>query len=364
VTTAPILQLEGKVTADGWVVGPLVKRGAISSGGNFSVGYLARHPDGREGYFKALDFRKALAAPDSAAELQEMLSAYVFERDVLALCTGAKFDKVVVAVGSGAFDLPGAPLDKLYYLIFELADGDTSCQADVRFRRDSAWRLTCMHHIATAISQLHARGVYHQDLRPSNILVFDKTQTSKVADLGRSHCHGIAAPHDRNILPGVIRYAPLEQLYFYQLTDRAACRKAADLYLLGSMIYFMFTGAMITPVIMSNLRLEHRPYSDRNLAGWRGLYIDLVPYLEEAVRKSLELFKVEVARECDAKVGAELLSILQSLIDPRPEDRGHPSLRKIAYGDRYSLSRYISALDRIAKAHALALRVKHAAVAA
>ena len=360
----PILLLEGKTTADGWVIGPLVKRDATSSGGYFSVGYLATHPDGREGYFKALDFRKAQTAVDSATELRNMFNGYVFERDILALCTGSRFDRVVVAMGSGDFPLPGAPLDNLYYLIFELADGDTSCQADSRFRRNGAWRLQCMHHIATALSQLHARGVYHQDLRPSNILVFDKKEISKVADLGRSHCQGIAAPHDGNMRPGAVRYSPLEQLYSYQLPDLVACRKSADLYLLGSMIYFMFTGAMITPIIMAHLRDEHRPYSVRNPSGWRGLYTDLVPYLDEATRKALELFRIETERECDQKISSELMLILKSLIDARPEWRGHPTQRKNAHGDRYSLAKYISALDRIAKAHAFVLRARNATVVA
>jgi len=130
------------------------------------------------------------------------------------------------------------------------------------------------------------------------------------------------------------------------------------------MIYFMFTGAMITPIIMSNLRLEHRAYTNDNPLGWRGLYQDVTPYLDEAVRKSLELFKREVEQECDEKVSSELLLLLKSLVDPRPEGRGHPALRKIAHGDRYSLAQYISALDRIAKSHAFSLRAKNAAIAA
>jgi len=293
-----------------------------------------------------------------------MLNGYVFERDVLAYCKGSRFDKVVVAIGSGQFPLPGAPLDNLWYLIFELADGDTSCQSDLRYRRNGVWRLRCLHHIAIAISQLHARGVYHQDLRPSNILVFDKTDTSKVADLGRSHCQSIAAPHDGNILPGAVRYAPLEQLYSYQLADRIAYRRAADLYLLGSMIYFMFTGAMFTPVLLSHARAEHKPYSNGNPVGWRGLYLDVVPYLSEAGRQALELFKVETEKECGEAIAAELLVLIRSLVDPKPEDRGHPSLRRMAHGDRYSLAQYISALDRLSRAHALSVRSRNAAVAA
>src|SRR5690606_6598666 len=108
-------------------------------------------------------------------------------------------------------------------------------------------------------------------------------RTSKLADLGRAHCKTIEAPHDILAMPGARSYAPPEQLYGFSIGDRIRARAAADLYLVGSMAHFLFTGLMLTPQVVERLRAEHRPpVLAKDDGGWRGYFEDVLPYVRNA----------------------------------------------------------------------------------
>src|SRR5205823_2049082 len=66
-----------------------------------------------------------------------------------------------------------------------------------------------LHHIATGLYQLHSAEVAHQDLKPSNILVFEGS-TSKIADLGCASVKGVASPRDSAAFAGDRTYAPTD----------------------------------------------------------------------------------------------------------------------------------------------------------
>jgi serine/threonine protein kinase len=288
--------LKGMTTADGWLVGELIKKQSYQTGGAFSVGYLASHPDGREGFLKALDFSRALSAPDTVRALEIMTRSYNFERDVLALCRASNLNKIVVAIADGEISVPAAPFGKVFYLIFELADGDIRLQSVQNNYFNLPRSLRALHHVSTGLAQLHKQGIYHQDVKPSNVLLFSKQKVSKLADLGRSHCNTIGAPHDNFVIAGVRYYAPPEQLYNYFMPDRNMCRAAADLYLLGSLLYYFYTGAMLTPVIVDQLRPEHRPsVISKDDRGWQGSFSDVLPYIKDAYAVLLNDFKGIVA---------------------------------------------------------------------
>jgi eukaryotic-like serine/threonine-protein kinase len=78
-------------------------------------------------------------------------AAYNFERDLLERCKGEKLTRVVLALGHGAIDAPTEPLKKIFYLIFELADGnvrDRIAKADC----DAIWYMNVLRHTAAACS--------------------------------------------------------------------------------------------------------------------------------------------------------------------------------------------------------------------
>jgi serine/threonine protein kinase len=351
--TMPIQNLAGQATADGWILEELIQKQSYQTGSAFSVGYLVRHPDGRKGFLKALDFSRAHAAADKMLALENMTRTYNFEKNVLALCRGANLNKVVVAISDGSLSVPAAPFGEVFYLIFELADGDIRRHAVMSNLFDAMWSLHALHHIATGLQQLHGQGIFHQDLKPSNVLVFDEGKTSKLADLGRAHCNTIAAPHDVLLLAGQPFYAPPEHLYSYWMADHVKARAASDLFLLGSMLHFFFTGAMLTPTVLSFMRPEHKPpYLSAENAGWTGTYDDVLPYLRAGYADALFEFNDAVDRSFSdqfPKVAEGLKALLGYLTEPDPLLRGHVLNRRMEHGNHYSLERFVSAFDLFVK---------------
>ena len=96
-------------------------------------------------------------------------------------------DRVVRALDSGSITVdPSIPFTNVPYLIFEAADADIRLHLDTSSASTIAWRLRALHHIATGLKQLHGADIAHQDIKPSNILVFvleSLSTVSKVADL-------------------------------------------------------------------------------------------------------------------------------------------------------------------------------------
>lgn len=351
--TRPPDKLVGLKTKDGWTIESLVNKAVYQTGGAFSTGYIVRHDDGRLGFFKALDFGIAERAADKMRALESLTRSYNFERDVLKLCAGENLSKVVVAISDGSIEVKGAPFDEVYYLIFELADGDIRKHAVLNSQFSSVWILRALHQLSIGISQLHSVGIYHQDIKPSNILVFEKQSTSKLADLGRSHCETIEAPHDIFSIPGARSYAPPEQLYNFQMSERLQERASADLYMLGSMMYFLFGGGMLTPAIVAMLKPEHRPpIMSHDDGGWRGYFEDVLPYLQAAYGEATEEFSASVSASLTAighgDLAAELTSLFQYLTDPHPRRRGHPREHALMHSNNFDLRRFTSAFNRIA----------------
>ncbi len=239
----PRENLEGIKLDDGWTVGQrLIVRGA--SRGIFSAGYQVKNEQGRTAFLKAIDFYEAGFQPDPARALEPLIETFNFERDVLAMCKDKNLDRVVRYITDGKVMLNGHAVQ---YLILELADRDIRGQIDLLRRVDLAWQLRALHHIATVIKQLHGLRIAHQDLKPANVLVFG--DTVKVGDLGKASHPDYSPPHDDEDLPGDRSYSPPELLYDHRLPDWKRRRFGADLYLLGSMIVFMFTRASMTALI-------------------------------------------------------------------------------------------------------------------
>src|SRR5574341_2097711 len=209
VMSSPASQLEGLAVDGGWTIGPRLEKLPSQTGGNFSEGYVVSRNDGARAFLKALDYSRAMKAPDPARALQRLTEAYNFERDLLARCK--HMDRVVRALSDGSVSVNG---EVVQYLILELAAHDIRKYLDLAERFDTAWLLRALHHIATGLGQLHGAGIAHQDLKPSNVLVFGD-RISKVSDLGRASSKGIIAPHEEYQIAGDPQYAPPELHYGY-----------------------------------------------------------------------------------------------------------------------------------------------------
>jgi eukaryotic-like serine/threonine-protein kinase len=341
-----ILSLEGTILEGGWTVGKLVRAGPIGSGGNFSICYLARNTDGAEGFLKAFDFRRAFESADLLRTLQQLTTSYVFERDLLEICRVERMNKIVVAKSNGEIDATGVQMERIFYIIFELADGDARDQIQISTKKNFVWIYSALHHIATGLQSLHKNGIFHQDLKPSNILVFNGGVENKIADLGRSHCDIINSPNGEMPIPGFVAYAPPEQHYGYEILDSHQRRSAADLYQLGSLIFFFFTGSMATPSLFAALNSAHRP---DGVARWTGTYEGVLPYLDNAFDETVRVLNEAMLGEIPDEFGEKFipltLSLFKMMCAVRPEQRrGHGKGRIV-----YDLQRVISDLDNLAK---------------
>ncbi len=195
----PAYKLEGLELDDGWIVDARIGASADATGGQFSCGYPVQKRDGSKVFLKALDFSRALRSPDPASALQSLTEAYNFERNLLRQCKQRRMDRIVSAIADGKITVNESYLGVVQYLIFEHAESDLRLHLNSMDKIETAWKLRSLHHIATGLKQLHGSDIAHQDLKPSNVLVFndDLGDTSKLADLGCASVKASSSPRDK-----------------------------------------------------------------------------------------------------------------------------------------------------------------------
>jgi serine/threonine protein kinase len=158
-----------------------------------------------------------------------MTENFTYERDLLQFCSENRMRRVVTAIDSGEYSEPTEILP-VPYLVFEIAQGSLKTHAAMS-NPELAWKLRAFHGVLVGLSQLHKHKIVHQDVKPSNILIFGES-FSKVSDLGSATQLNNESKHWTN--PdhcGDYRYAPIELLYGYFSPDWNVRRYGADLFM-------------------------------------------------------------------------------------------------------------------------------------
>lgn len=343
-TPTPAQQLVGRELPNGWKVEEAVERPKNATGGNFSASYVVRNVDGRKAFLKAMDYKRALGEVDPATALQIMTAAFNFERSLLEKCRTRRLSRIVRVLDGGTLPAQeGDPSSVVQYLIFELASGDIRSVADIGQTFEMAWVFRIMHQATAALQQLHSVHIAHQDLKPSNVLYFESGRY-KLADLGRAFDLHNNSPHDEMACAGDQTYAPPELLYGEMHRDWTIRRKGCDMYLLGSLFVFLLTGVSLTHMLFKRLDVKHHP------GNWNGPYQEVLPYIESDFAQFLR----ELQEATPSALSEEVTDLVRQLCNPDPERRGLPL--NFGSANRYTLERYVSIFDRLAKLAEWSLR--------
>jgi len=336
----PAESLLGMTLEGNWKVIEIVKRKPEDTGGHFSVCYVVEK-DKKKAFLKALDLTDALQQPNFVDAINQMTTAFIFERDLLIKCKENHLSKIVTPLAHGQVSLPGQPpFLNVYYIIFEMADTNLRNQMARMRVFDLAWILRSLHNTAVALEQLHKSGIAHQDLKPSNVLIFNKE--SKVGDLGRSSDINIPSTNDKYTIPGDRSYAPFELFYGINSNVEFQLRYASDLFHLGSLIFFYFLHVNLQQIVFIEMKKHD---IDKNLTR-NDFYADL-PYFQDGFTYALDILRKEMDKYW-TELSSELIPLTKMLCEIDPKKRGHYTNRykKI---NQYSLERFISAFDLLAK---------------
>ena len=336
----PAESLLGMTLEGDWKVIEIVKKKPEETGGHFSVCYIVEK-NKKKAFLKALDLTDALQQSDFVAAINQITTAFIFERDLLYKCKDNHLSKIVTPLAHGQVSFPGQPpFFNVYYIIFEMADANLRNQIAKMRIFDLAWILRSLHHTAIALEQLHKSGIAHQDLKPSNVLIFNKE--SKVGDLGRSSDINIPSINDKRQVPGDMTYAPFELLYGININADFRLRYASDLFHLGSLIFFYFLHVSLQQIIFIEMK-KHDIF--KNLTK-NDFYADL-PYYQDGFTYALDILQKEI-NNYSIELSNEIISLVKMLCEIDPNNRGHITNRRINI-NQYSLERFISTFDLLAK---------------
>lgn len=222
------LPIEFASSAGEVTVGEYQLTETIGSGG-MGVVFKARH--------LRLDRFVAIKFPRFGAGHNELVATrFLREARVIG---ALDHPNIVRALDAG--DSPFGP-----YLVTELVDGES---VEQRVQRDGALpfdaAISILLEVAGALAYAHEQGVWHRDVKPSNLLL-DKRGVAQIVDFGLAKPEGTADgageidPTFTHAFLGTIAYAAPEQLRPGEVVDNRA-----DVYSLGCVLYFLLTGEQL-----------------------------------------------------------------------------------------------------------------------
>jgi tRNA A-37 threonylcarbamoyl transferase component Bud32 len=134
------------------------------------------------------------------------------------------------------------------YIVMEYIDGETLEEAlTPRFGKTQLsldQRLDVAIEISRAVEYAHSRGIIHRDLKPSNVIL-TPDRRAKLVDFGIARLlelprvkSDLASGEEDDGVPGTPEFVAPE------LLSGMAAGRASDIFSLGVMLYWMFTGEL------------------------------------------------------------------------------------------------------------------------
>ena len=129
----PVRKLVGCELKDGWEIETQRRLRVGGLGECHSVGFIAKHPDGKMAFVRVLDPTpdSSLEEDEQLKELERRLAVLNNESDLLEKCLTIRIRRVVRSLDRGSIELPNSQ-NRIHYLLFELADRDLRDEAPSR----------------------------------------------------------------------------------------------------------------------------------------------------------------------------------------------------------------------------------------
>jgi len=330
----------------GWHVDESVARTGKGTGGYSSTSYFVSKKGGERAFLKALDFSSALEDEDPAGKLYALTSAYEHERSLLRQCKDKRLRRVVVPIADGTAKVSDIfkPLDRVPYLIFPKAEGNIRDEVErwKKFDRKFhlAWALRSLHQTSVGLQELHGLSIAHQDVKPSNVVVFE-VEGSKLTDLGSASQVENPSRSDKSFIAGDVRYAVPEQWYGWSQSPDFSNRYLIDLFRLGSLIFFFFADCSAADAIQSKISIMY------GKEFMRSDFVSDLPYMQYAFEEGIHDLR-KLVEKLGGDLTDEIVMIAQQLCEPDPKRRGDPRARAAAYRQQHDVQAYISRFDRLA----------------
>lgn len=102
-------------------------------------------------------------------------------------------------------------------------------------------KMKILKDIVNGIAYLHEMNIVHCDLKPDNIVLFEKN-VAKLIDLSFSCLDGI----ERKFIVGTLSYFPPEHFKLLDSGKAYIVKKSDDIYALGHIINFLINGSIIS----------------------------------------------------------------------------------------------------------------------
>ena len=340
-------KLIGYTFNKGWKVLSVHKTVGKPTGGIYSICFDVEK-DGHLCFMKALDLNQYINKAANNGEtvdyvgcIKVMTDQYTYERDLSRACFNRRVKNVACVIDDGQEFVEPLGNVLVPYLVFDMADYDLREKLDISDCLDLAWKMTSLHDVAVGLQSLHKAGITHQDIKPSNILIYNKemNDTTKIGDLGCSDCDFLSSPYKSRIFTGDHTYSPPERAYKLLENRNPFTQKLlTDCYLLGSLIVYYLTGFSMNAIINKYMPESCLPEV------FSGTLDELKAYLQNAFTQALMEIEKTIP---DVKYKERLLSAIGYLCNPDPTRRGHPCNISHAYGNPCNLERFVSILDLI-----------------
>lgn len=316
-------ELAGITLCGRWELRKLLHEGPQESGGNFGVGYVVYDvTEKQECFLKVVDYRKRMR---QISQLAQLLNEAQFEVAIQKYCNEKRMSKVVKMIANGELVFRrNADGEEYSFLciVMEKGEGDIKDHVHYAPNQSPYWKLSVLRDVALAILQIERANLAHNDVKPSNVIRFKSNgdkHLAKLGDIGRVVRKDGQGPFDGVDWAGDPRHKPIETLYGWKEPEWQNRRTAADAYMLGNLMSYLFVGASVTERVVNSLPLEYRP----------GIYQGGYRQVLDVIRHTwLAIVESQIAPSFPADLREDLQNIFYRLTEPDPRERGDKSARK------------------------------------